>query len=917
MVTNMAKKSSNKQKERLFEENLVPAKPGSGELFDVSYGDDPKPVECLGMTFPNDKDRRAHFTVKLREKLKDPAFRTIEGFPIGDDEDILALSDPPYYTACPNPFLADFITYFGSKYDGDSDTHSVEPFAADVSEGKGEAFYNVHPYHTKVPHKAIMRHILHYTEPGDVVMDGFCGSGMTGVAAQLCGDTGEVTSLGFSLGSNGCLISADGSVASLGERKAVLCDLSPVATFIAAHLNKATKIAEAVSQLLAAIDAADAEWGWMYKTSLAAGSANAKLMYTVLSDVYACHNCGAEVVYWEPGIEAEKAAIEPPTCKSCKSVLNKRESSKVFETYFDAVSGGALKRAKRVPVMINATASGQRRDKLPDADDLALIKTIETVKSPFVYPTDPLRKGERYHRDGLHLVHFDRVDQFHTRRSLLAICAFLDACEKLKVGEGGMFLVTSVLCKTASLMHNIGIKKGRINLAGALPNVLYVPSTIAERNIFELLRGRIDDVRRAFAFRGLNSQGAAVTTGHAAHQRFMPDNCIDYIFVDPPFGDNLLYSELNEIWEAWLHVRTQNTPEAIMSKVQSKAVGEYQEIMKECFSEFYRVLKPGRWMTVEFHNSKNSVWNSIQEALSAAGFVVAAVQVLDKGQGTRNQMTQVGAVNKDLIISAYKPDGKFQTKFAKVEGTEAGGWEFVRAHLGRLPVFSGKDGRGNVIAERQNYLLFDRMVAFHVQRGLPVPLNAAEFYLGLQQRFPERDSMYFLPEQVSEYERQRMQVSSWEQQELLVSDEKTAIQWVRSQLQSQARRFGDLQPLYMQEAQRAWERYERPIELQTILDQNFICNDDETWRVPDPKKEADLERLRSRDLLKEFQQYLDSKGKLKVVRTEALRAGFKESWQKKDYTTIVQMAKRVPESVIQEDPALLMYFDNASLMLGE
>ena len=874
-------------------------------------------VECLGMIFPSEEARRAHFTDKLREILKTPAFRKIEGFPIGDDENILALSDPPYYTACPNPFLADFVSHFGKKYEADSDTHSKDPFSADVSEGKGEAFYNVHPYHTKVPHKAIMRHILHYTEPGDVVMDGFCGSGMTGVAAQLCGDSAEVSALGFSVDAKGRLKSTDGTTGTLGSRRAVLCDLSPVATFIAAHLNKSTNIAETIPQLLTAIDAAEAEWGWMYRTSLPGRTQPAKLMYTVLSDVYACHNCGAEVVYWEPGIESDKAAIESPTCKGCGSVLNKRESSKVFGTYFDPISGGVLKRVKRVPVMINAMVNRQRQDKLPDADDVALIAKIEKTQSPFTYPTDALRKGERYHKDGLHLVHFERVDQFHTHRSLLAICAFLDACEKNQIGDSGMFLMTSVLCKTASLMHNIGLKNGRINLAGALPNVLYIPSTIAERNIFELLRGRVDDVRRGFHFSALKSTGVGITTGHAAHQSMLPGSCIDYLFVDPPFGDNLLYSELNEIWEAWLHVRTQDTPEAIMSKVQSKGVSEYQELMKECFTEFFRLLKPGRWMTVEFHNSKNSVWNSIQEALSAAGFVVAAVQVLDKGQGTRNQMTQVGAVNKDLIISAYKPDGRFQAKFAEIEGTEAGGWEFVRTHLGRLPVFSGKDGQGSVIAERQNYLLFDRMVAFHVQRGLSVPLSASEFYLGLRQRFPERDGMYFLPEQVSGYERQRMEVKAWEQQELFVSDEKTAIQWVKTQLQSSPRRFGVLQPLYMQEAQRAWEKYERPIELQTILDQNFIKNDDDTWRLPDPNMEADLERLRSRDLLKEFQQYFDSKGKLKVVRTEALRAGFKDAWQKKDYTTIVQMAKRVPEAVIQEDQALLMYFDNASLLKGD
>ena len=62
------------------------------------------------------------------------------------------------------------------------------PYAADVVEGKGNAFYKAHSYPTKVPHPAIMRFILHYTRPGDVVLDGFAGSGMTGVAAQACGN---------------------------------------------------------------------------------------------------------------------------------------------------------------------------------------------------------------------------------------------------------------------------------------------------------------------------------------------------------------------------------------------------------------------------------------------------------------------------------------------------------------------------------------------------------------------------------------------------------------------------------------------------------------------------------------------------------------------------------------------------------
>jgi hypothetical protein len=197
---------------------------------------------------------REEYRAKLAEKLKDPEFRKIEGFPIGTDEAILALSDPPYYTACPNPFIEEWLKEHGKPFDPDTDDYHREPFAADVSEGKNHPIYNAHAYHTKVPHRAIMRYILHYTEPGDVVYDGFCGTGMTGVAAQLCGDRDEVRSLGFRVADDGYIwenepweakqaIDAGRAnphphlvepkpFSKLGVRRSILNDLSPAATFI-------------------------------------------------------------------------------------------------------------------------------------------------------------------------------------------------------------------------------------------------------------------------------------------------------------------------------------------------------------------------------------------------------------------------------------------------------------------------------------------------------------------------------------------------------------------------------------------------------------------------------------------------------------------------------------------------------------
>jgi len=149
----MRKLKGGGKQEELFKTKFVHGKPGSGKLFEEEFLTDEGPAECLGMTFPNDEEQRKYFLDILREKLKDSEFLKIEGFPVGSDEDILALSDPPYFTACPNPFIADFIKHYGKPYDP-SKPYSREPFAADVSEGKNDPIYNAHSYHTKVPHKA-------------------------------------------------------------------------------------------------------------------------------------------------------------------------------------------------------------------------------------------------------------------------------------------------------------------------------------------------------------------------------------------------------------------------------------------------------------------------------------------------------------------------------------------------------------------------------------------------------------------------------------------------------------------------------------------------------------------------------------------------------------------------------------------
>jgi hypothetical protein len=378
-----------------------------------------------------------------------------------------------------------------------------------------------------------------------------------------------------------------------------------------------------------------------------------------------------------------------------------------------------------------------------------------------------------------------------------------------------------------------------------------------------------------------------------------------------------MYSELNFLWEAWLKVSTNNKPEAIENKVQGKGLREYQHLMEKCFAECYRILKPGRWMTVVFHNSQNRVWNAIQEAIMRAGFVVADVRTLDKKQGTFNQV-RIGtnaAVRQDLIVSAYKPNEGLEESFRLKAGSEEGAWDFVRSHLKRLPIVVEKDGQLEVVSERLNHLLYDRMVAFHVQRGAAVPLSAADFYAGLKQRFPERDWMFFLPAQAVEYDRVRMVADGVQQMTFLVTDEKSAIQWLRQALAKDSQTYQDIQPQFLRQFHQM--KYEQIPELTQLLEENFLQDELGRWYVPDPNKQSDLERMREKALLREFDLYKEGRGRLREFRTEALRAGFKACWSAKDYRTIVQVAERIPDSVLQEDNSLYMYYDNAQVRLDE
>lgn len=912
-----------------------------------------EPVKCLGLEFENDEARRAYFTEELRKKLRDPNFREIEGFPIGSDEDILALSDPPYYTACPNPWIADFIAEWEGQKPEESENYRYhrEPFATDVSEGKTHQIYKAHSYHTKVPHLAIVPSILHYTKPGDIVLDGFAGSGMTGVAAQWCGAAPRE----YQLDLEQRWKAAGHEKPQWGLRHCILNDLAPAATSIAANYNLPFDVNAFSKAAKALLKDVEKEIGWMYETLHSDGKTKGRIEYSVWSEVFTCPDCTGEIVFLDEALDADSKRVrESFPCPHCRAEVSKRNLKKLYVTEFDSATNDTHSVPRRKPSLICYKIGKVRYEKKPDLADLEVLQKVNQMELPPELPKIALpymhmtHERARMDRAGVTHIHHFFLPRAAQALGLLWRKAKRNSDDRIR----NMLLFfldqsiwgLSILNRYQPIMHG---RPGGSQVNRQMTGVYYVPSQTAECSPWYNLEGKANRLPKAFQVGYACREGVVIGTASTTVLQ-AADQSIDYIFTDPPFGENIYYADLNFLIESWLGVLSNASSEAIVDKAKKKGLPEYQELMRRCFAEYYRVLKPGHWMTIVFHNSRNAVWNAIQEALQSVGFVVADVRTLDKQQGSYRQVTSM-ATKQDLVISAYKANGGLENRFKLTAGTEDGVWDFVRTHLSNLPVFVNKSGRSEVIAERKEYLLFDRMVAFHVQRGVTVPLSSTEFYAGLTQRFSERDGMFFLPNQAAEYDKKRMTVQGVEQLMFYVSDEASARQWLREQIRLKPQTFQELHPQFMKEIG-GWSKSETPLELSTLLDQNFLRydgkgpvpeqihaylstnwkdlrnlpKDDPTlmakardrWYVPDPNKEGDLEKLREKALLKEFEEYKQIKKKLKVFRLEAVRAGFKKAWQEHDYSVIVDVADKIPNNVLEEDSKLLMWYDQALTRMG-
>lgn len=489
-----------------------------------------------------------------------------------------------------------------------------------VTAPRTDPIYNCHGYLTKVPVGAIEPFINTFTKPGEVVADFFAGSGMTGLAAVRHG------------------------------RKARLSDISVLGRHIAE--GYLTEVAQDRFSQEAERVAAEArkEVGDFYTAKRSDDGATVEMVRTVWSFVYACPKCHHEIVYFE---HLSPQGAPPKSCPHCRGPFARRN----------------WPRGDDIPVeVVVRDRSGKLVSQPPSPYDKRLIGEAITDRRQAEVPSLVIDKDrEMFGRSGLGKTGLTATGKFFSPRNAIALVELWKAIGVVNdaaIRKKLQFCFTAILPR-ASRRYQWSAQRP----LNAQNQTYYIAPVYYEWNVFELFARKVEAAIRSdrelagdLPLLSLGKKDASYKLASADNVFHLADESVDYVFTDPPFGSNIFYSDMNLFHEAWLGETTDHASEAVVhtsGRRKNGAAERYERLLAGAFAEAYRVLKPGKYMSVVFGNSNGRIWGLVQRAIRDAGFksTPAHVAILDKGQRSvkgLNSGTE-SVVTVDLVLTVQKP----------------------------------------------------------------------------------------------------------------------------------------------------------------------------------------------------------------------------------------------------------------------
>lgn len=455
--------------------------------------------------------------------------------------------------------------------------------------GRGDPVYMAHGYLTKVPVTAITPFIEAFTSPGDLLVDPFAGSGMTGVAAAAT------------------------------ARRARLFDISVLGRHIGSNYVNLVDPEQLRKQAQEVVATTEADFPAVYEVACAGCGSEAELAKTVWSSLVECASCHGAVNYYQ-SLEAAcwvKADMACPACGTRVSARLPRVGEAPVVDYVECECANRQLEQQATPFVVALDGSG--------------FPHVEIGADRQMYQASALG------RHGL-----TTVASFYSERNRSVLAALHREIGRVAddaLREKLLFAFTA--CLTRASKRYQWSRKRPLNAANAN---YYVAPVFYEWNVFDLFLRKVEAVvrsdewiRAALGVGTLfSSELDVIYEIGSAENIALPDATVDYVFTDPPFGSNLFYADMALFQEAWLEGFTVVEKEAVIDRGRRKArtEGRYEQLLTDALRECRRILKPDGRASMVFGNSSGAVWALVQRAIANANLRIEPehLVVLDKGQ---------------------------------------------------------------------------------------------------------------------------------------------------------------------------------------------------------------------------------------------------------------------------------------------
>jgi putative DNA methylase len=458
--------------------------------------------------------------------------------------------------------------------------------------GKHTQMYLQHKFWARKPHNIVRKYIDSYSREGEIVLDPFCGSGVVASEAIKSG------------------------------RKTVAIDLSPIALFVTRMTILPINLDE--------VEKAFADFEKNVKPKIyelyrikcpRCGKRKAITKSLIISFVVECPSCKKNIVMSKAKhAEGKKQMVYK--CPFCENKFNYAtldlKDEAFTELRFKCDSCGA-------------------RETIQDPPSEMIRKEPSEVS--YWYPNLKLSypSGKRF----ITSRRMKTVPDLFTKTNLQALSIlyhFVEAINDASTRDFMKFVFSSTLHLTSRL---IMLKRGT-EAGWNVPEFL-VASFHPEYNVWDRFKNRYQTIlkgkkqssqeithyQEARDFSELKDNANILVANRSAQDlSIIPDNAIDYIFTDPPYGGSIQFFELEFLPLAWLNGEENDVrfsldrwkEEITINRSQDKDFDYYHNQLHTAFREMHRVLKPKRYMTVTFHNTEIEIYNSIIRAAMFAGF---------------------------------------------------------------------------------------------------------------------------------------------------------------------------------------------------------------------------------------------------------------------------------------------------------